>query len=146
MNFKLNVAKLAALSLVTAAVAAPPLPEGPRGLQNGLQTQKTCVEGDCDNDRLPNQVPVEQDSAPTGDATPDTHVGADTSASPVHSVPGSDIASAGAGATPDPEAAASVGAGGVIGAPVTQGSLPGAGGKKKGAPVRGTETGAIRQN
>ena len=143
MNFKLNVAKLAALSLVTAAVAAPPFTEGPRE-QNGLQTQKTCVEGLCDNDRLPNQVPVEQDSAPTGDATPDTHDGADTSASPVHSVPGSDIASAGAGATP--EAAASVGAGGVIGAPVTQGSLPGAGGKKKGAPVRGTETGAIQQN
>jgi hypothetical protein len=146
MNFKLFVANSAALLFVTAAVAAPPLPEGTRGLQSGAQTQRTCVGDDCDHDRLPNQGPVEQDSAPTGDATPDANAGADTPASHGHTLPGSDVAAAGGGATA--EVGASIGAaGGVAGAPVaTQGSLPGAGGKKKGAPVRVNETGAIHQN
>jgi hypothetical protein len=145
MNFKLFVANSVAALFVTAAVAAPPLPEGPLGLHNAPQTQKTCVGDECDHDRLPNQGPVEQDSAPTGDATPDANAGADTPASHGHTLPGSDVAAAGGGATA--EGGASIGtAGGVIGAPVTQGSLPGAGGKKKGAPVRVSETGAIRQN
>ncbi len=144
MKFKLFVANSAAVLFVTAAVAAPPLPEGPLGLQNAPQTQKTCVGDECDYDRLPNQGPVEQDSAPTGDATPDANAGADMPAGHGHTAPGSDVAAAGGGATA--EVGASIGAGGVIGAPVTQSSLPGAGGKKKGAPVRVSETGTIRQN
>jgi len=139
MNFKLNLAKVAALSVVAAAVAAPPLLADQqvtgRAVRPGSTASPTLVE---QNGAVNEAVPVD-----------DANSGADAPASPAHSVPGTDIASGDNGTAP--EAAASMGAGGVMSAPAMQGPLPGAGANPrapsgKGGAVRAGQEGAIRQN
>ncbi|MBM4231404.1 MAG: hypothetical protein FJ184_11765 [Gammaproteobacteria bacterium] len=110
MNFKLNLAKVAALSVVAAAVAAPPLLADQqvtgRAVRPGSTASPTLVE---QNGAVNEAVPVD-----------DANSGADAPASPAHSVPGTDIASGDNGTAP--EAAVSMGAGGVMGAPATKAS------------------------